>query len=296
MAKADFTERDLRSLRIFCTVAQARGFSAAENQLNMSKASISRHIREVEEKLGIRLCERGPRGFELTSAGRVALDVASAALRSLERIKPEIDAVRGLLSGTLAIGMTEHILTAQGCRIPEGLAELRRRAPNVQPEVTVMPFAQLNLALRERRVEVAIRGMYKRERTFNYQTLFVETHRVYATRDAARRKSGQPLSLIYREHPFVEDLLSKPGFVRGPDATGLEAIALLISTGNYAGLLPEHYAHLVNQRYPLKVLPHTPAYQNTLCAITEASRPISRNVELFLEIMGELAQPAPSPQ
>ncbi|MDE2289856.1 MAG: LysR family transcriptional regulator, partial [Burkholderiales bacterium] len=129
MPQSDFTERDLRSLRIFCTVAQARGFAAAENQLNMSKASISRHIREVEEKLGIRLCERGPRGFELTGAGRVALEVASAALRSLERIKPEIDAVRGLLSGTLEIGMTEHILTARDCRIPEALAELKRRAP-----------------------------------------------------------------------------------------------------------------------------------------------------------------------
>lgn len=288
MPQSDFTERDLRSLRIFCTVAQARGFAAAENQLNMSKASISRHIREVEEKLGIRLCERGPRGFELTGAGRVALEVASAALRSLERIKPEIDAVRGLLSGTLEIGMTEHILTARDCRIPEALAELKRRAPNVRPEVTVMPFAQLNLALRERRVEIAIRGMYKNERTFNYQTLFVETHRVYAAQGAAKRKSGKALPLIYREHPFVEEILARHGFERGPDASGLEAIALLISTGNYAGLLPEHYADLVTQRYPLQEVPGTPAYRNTLCAITEASRPISRNAELLLEIMGEL--------
>jgi LysR family transcriptional regulator, transcriptional activator for bauABCD operon len=60
VSRPDFTERDLRSLRIFCAVAQANGFAAAEKQLNMSKASISRHIREVEETLGARLCERGP--------------------------------------------------------------------------------------------------------------------------------------------------------------------------------------------------------------------------------------------
>ncbi|KAG1274734.1 hypothetical protein G6F64_015054 [Rhizopus arrhizus] len=54
VARPEFTERDLRSLRIFCAVAQANGFAAAEKQLNMSKASISRHVREVEETLGWR--------------------------------------------------------------------------------------------------------------------------------------------------------------------------------------------------------------------------------------------------
>ena len=55
MSRPDFDERGLRSLRIFCAVAQANGFAAAEKQLNMSKASISRHIREVEDTLGARL-------------------------------------------------------------------------------------------------------------------------------------------------------------------------------------------------------------------------------------------------
>lgn len=288
MSRPEFDERNLRSLRIFCSVAQARGFAAAEKQLNLSKASISRHIREVEEKLNVRLCERGPRGFELTRAGRVALEVATDALRSLDRIKPEIDAVEGLLSGTLAIGITEHIVTADTCRLPDALAELKRRAPAVDPEVQVMPFALLNQALRERRVEIVIRGAYKKERTFDYLPLFVETHRVYVRADAERRGPGKPLPLIYREHPFVEDLLEKPAFTKGPVARGLEAIALLLTSGDYAGLLPEHYANHVGQRYPLNIVEGSPAYRNTLCAITEASRPLSRNAELFLEILGVL--------
>ena len=57
MLKLDFDERDLRSLRVFCNAAQAGGFAAAEKQLLMSKASISRHIRQVEGRLGVRLCE-----------------------------------------------------------------------------------------------------------------------------------------------------------------------------------------------------------------------------------------------
>ncbi|MEX5923870.1 helix-turn-helix domain-containing protein [Providencia hangzhouensis] len=38
-----------KSLRVFTSVAEAGGFTIAEKKLNMSKASISRHIREIEE-------------------------------------------------------------------------------------------------------------------------------------------------------------------------------------------------------------------------------------------------------
>ncbi|MGJ7524939.1 MULTISPECIES: LysR family transcriptional regulator [unclassified Variovorax] len=284
MSRLDFNERDLRSLRIFCAVAEAGGFAAAEHRLNLSKASISRHVREVEERLGVRLCERGPGGFKLSSAGTVAVDLASKAIKSLELIRPEIDAVRGVLSGTLCIGMTEHVITHDHCRIPEALAALRRQASDVQPALTVMNFAQLNDALRERRVEVAVRGMYKKDRVFDYQKLFVEVHRVYVAKaDGPERKRSLPL--VYRPHPFVEQAIAEYGFERGPDAGGLEAIGVLIATGNYAGLLPEHYAKLVAKRHALELVPKGPAFQNTICAMTEASRPLTQRVKLFLEIL-----------
>ncbi|PTN52958.1 LysR family transcriptional regulator, partial [Achromobacter xylosoxidans] len=218
MSRPEFTERDLRSLRIFCAVAQANGFAAAEKQLHMSKASISRHVREVEETLGVRLCDRGPSGFELTQAGKVALELARDALKSLERIRPEIDAVRGVLSGTLSIGMVEHVITDADCHIPEALAAMRVEAPDVKVELTVMTFNELDQALRERRVQVAIRGMYRRESGFNYQRLFIERHQIFVARGSVRQ--ARDLPLVYRSHPFVHDALGVYGFARGPEATG----------------------------------------------------------------------------
>ncbi|VVQ12953.1 LysR family transcriptional regulator [Pseudomonas fluorescens] len=286
MNRFDLTERDLRSLRIFCAAAEAGGFAAAERRLNMTKASISRHIKEVEERLGVRLCERGPAGFKLSAAGRVALELTTNALNSLERIKPEIDAVRAVISGTVSIGTVEHMLADPNCRLAEALKELRRRAPNVQAEVAVMTFGNLNQALRERRVQVAIRGMYKKERAFHYQKLFVEDHRVYVAAHASGKDQHPPL--VYRPHPFVEEMLATQGFERGPEAAGLEAIAMLVESGGYAGLLPEHYVELIAPRFDLRALPDSPVFHNTICAITEASRPLSRSAELFLEILEEL--------
>src|ERR1700688_54871 len=211
MKKLDLTERDLRSLRVFCAAAQAGGFAAAERVLGMSKASISRHINDVEARLGLKLCERGPGGFQLTEGGEVALRVSLQALEALDRIKPEVDAVRGVLSGPLVLGMSEHVMTHGGCRIPKALCELQRIAPLVKPTLSVMTFSDLGAALVERRVQIAIRGNYQRMKAFRHYRLFVETHRVFycpATAAEIRSNHTRPLPLIYRPHPFVEDALA----------------------------------------------------------------------------------------
>lgn len=284
--RPDLSERDLRSLRIFCAVAQANGFAAAETQLNMSKASISRHIRDVEGALGARLCERGPSGFVLTHAGKVALDLARDALMSLERIRPEIDAVRGVLSGTLSIGMVEHIVSDEGCHLPEALAALKEHAPDVNVELRVMTFNELDLALRERRVQVAIRGMYRREAGFHYLPLFVERQQLYVAR--RRLRDASTLPLVYRSQPFVYEALNTLGMQRGPTASGLEAVAMLVLSGHYVGLLPQSYAASFAKRHALVKVPDGPLFENTISAITEISRPRTRALELFLELLQEL--------
>lgn len=284
------TERDLKSLRVFCAVAQAGGFSVAEQQLHMSKASISRHIREIEDKLGVQLCERGPAGFRLTVAGAVALDVSLNALRALDDIRPEIDAVRGILSGPLTIGMVEQVLTDPACALPEALVELNRLAPDVSPEILVLTHAQLNQALRERRVQIGIRGQYQEDKTFNYQPLFIEKHQIYVAA-CVDDETARGLPLVYRSQPFVEQALATGLFRRGPDAGGLEAVAVFVATGQYLGLLTEHFAQHVHTRYPLRALPGSPVFHNSICAITEAFRPMPASARLFLDILQRLRRP-----
>jgi DNA-binding transcriptional LysR family regulator len=285
--KIDFDERDLRALRVFCSVAQAGGFASAEKLLLMSKASISRHIREVEERLGVRLCQRGPAGFKLTPEGEVALKLASSALRSLESIRAEIDAVHGVRSGCLSIGIGEHTVSHSACRFPEALALLRQRAPEVRPELTVMSFPELNNALREHRVDIGIRGKYLEDPDFEYVELFPETHRVYVSK-RAKKPACDLLPLIYRPHPYVQKALATGKYKPGPDATGIEAIGVLVATGHYQGLLPVHYGDGLERRYGLRIQEGGPAFSHPICAVTNSARPLMRRSEVFLEILKEL--------
>jgi DNA-binding transcriptional LysR family regulator len=284
MGRTDFDERDLRSLRVFCSAAEAGGFSAAETKLGMSKTSISRHVREVEDRLGVTLCERGPGGFRLTPEGVVAITLASAAFRSLERIRPEIDAVHGVLTGRLVIGIGEHTLTHPHCRLPEALDILQTAAPKVEPQIVVMTFPELEAALLEGRADVVIRGKYRQDRGLTYLPLFTEVHQVYVSR-LVKAAAGKTLPFVSRKHPYVEELLATGQYKRGPEVFGLDAVAAMIATGRYRGLLPTHYGDLIGKRFRLRADVSGPQFHHTGCAVVASVQPASQRLSLFLDIL-----------
>lgn len=53
------TDMDLRLLRVFRSVVQCGGMAAAELELNIGISTISRHVKDLETRLGLVLCRRG---------------------------------------------------------------------------------------------------------------------------------------------------------------------------------------------------------------------------------------------
>ena len=69
-------DADLRLLRLFATIVEAGGFTAAQTQLNISQSRISGMMADLEARLGMRLCQRGRVGFRLTDKGRVVYEAS----------------------------------------------------------------------------------------------------------------------------------------------------------------------------------------------------------------------------
>lgn len=65
-------------LRIFLAVARSGSISGGANQLGVQHSTVSRRIRQLEQKLGVRLLERKKGGYQLTPAGA---EVEAAAIR-----------------------------------------------------------------------------------------------------------------------------------------------------------------------------------------------------------------------
>lgn len=276
-------EKYLKSLRVFCAAVEAGGFAAAEKNLNLSKASISRHIKDVEDALDAKLCSRGPSGFKLTAAGITALNQAQKALDAFAKIKPEVDNVKGTLSGNLNIGIVEKIFKEENFNLALALRKFKLKAPNVTPNLRVMTFSQLNQAIRDRSVDIAIRGRYEDDAFLNFYPLFYEYHKLYVHQDSMADHKNLPL--IYRTHPFIYELLTTHHYKKGPTASGLEAVTCLIETGQYIGMLPESYAEKILTITHIKEVPESPVFTNTICAIVEKYRPLSASIEAFLDLL-----------
>lgn len=78
---------DLTDLTAFVAIADARSFRAAASRLGVTPSALSHAMRQLEERLGMRLLHRTTRSVSVTDAGQ----------RLLERLRPAIDQIAGAL-------------------------------------------------------------------------------------------------------------------------------------------------------------------------------------------------------
>jgi DNA-binding transcriptional LysR family regulator len=77
-------------LDVFAHVVTAKGMSAAGRELNLSPAVISKRIRRLEERLGVRLLQRTTRQLALTEAGQGFYERVVSILSSMSSEKASI--------------------------------------------------------------------------------------------------------------------------------------------------------------------------------------------------------------
>jgi DNA-binding transcriptional LysR family regulator len=73
-----------RSMETFVRVARAGSFTIAANQLGLSRALVSRHVGDLEKRLGVRLLHRTTRSLNLTDEGRTYLAFCEKLFRDIE--------------------------------------------------------------------------------------------------------------------------------------------------------------------------------------------------------------------
>lgn len=138
-------------LRLFLAVARTGSISGAARQLDVQHSTVSRRMRQLEDKLGARLIERKKSGYELTPAGE---DVKQAA----NRIEREVLGVDGALLGkdTSLVGplrVTAINNMATAVFMPM-FARFSEAHPRVELHIAV---SNTDASLSQREADVAIR-------------------------------------------------------------------------------------------------------------------------------------------
>jgi len=144
---------ELRHLRVFLAVAEARNFTRAAERLHLAQQAVSKSVSQLERELGVELLRRTTREVRLTDAGRdLAADaraVVAAADAAFARARSH-----GLgLAGRLAIGATPAV----GPAVIERTARaLRVDVPELSVDVREVRPREISAALAERRVDVVL--------------------------------------------------------------------------------------------------------------------------------------------
>jgi DNA-binding transcriptional LysR family regulator len=95
---------DLRQLEYFIAIARHGGIRRAAEELSVSPGNLSDQIKSLENELGVRLFERGPRSLQLTVAGGAFLERVDQALIALRTGREEMLEFAHLERGQLIVG------------------------------------------------------------------------------------------------------------------------------------------------------------------------------------------------
>ncbi|PYR23898.1 MAG: hypothetical protein DMF98_17300 [Acidobacteria bacterium] len=142
-------------LRAFAAVARRRSFSAAARELRISQPAVSKHVAGIEQRLGVRLVERRPRGGQLTAAGAFLADYVLRAEALLAQAARSITEFRQPPTGALTIAASGVPATYL---LPEVAIAFQRAHPGVRVSIVSAPSAQTMEALRGHRAEFGVVG------------------------------------------------------------------------------------------------------------------------------------------
>ena len=123
---------DLIDLKLFCEVVDAGSITAGAERSALALAAASTRIRGMEATLGARLLERSRQGVTPTPAGRTLLMHARNLLRDAARMREDLSAYAGGLSGEVKLLANTNALTEF---LPEALGSFLAAHPQVSVDL-----------------------------------------------------------------------------------------------------------------------------------------------------------------
>jgi DNA-binding transcriptional LysR family regulator len=290
------SDMDIRLLRVFKSVVECGGMAAAELELNIATSTISRHIKDLEIRLGLTLCRRGRAGFALTPEGERIHAETLRLLASTDAFRASVDDIHQRMGGQFHLAVFDKTASNPQARIAAAVALFRERAPEVALNLHVGTLGRIERGVMDGPFQLGIIPEHRRSDSLAYDELFGETMLLYCGAAHPLFAAGhEPLTWdSLREHDFAGLGYHSPNMEithrerLRRDATGFdqESVATLILSGRFLGFLPDHYAEgFVRAGQMRPVQPALFRYACRFSSITRRSPAPSRVTQLFRDCL-----------
>lgn len=155
---------ETEDLRIFASIVRTSSISRAATELKVPRATVSRKLALLEERLGVRLLRRTTRSMQLTEAGRAFHRAAESALEAVRLAEVSVAPRGATPSGDVFVSIPPMV----GGGLPDVLSDFAREHPSIRLHVDV---SNRSVDLARERFDVAIRATGKLDAGLTARTL-----------------------------------------------------------------------------------------------------------------------------
>lgn len=242
------TEYDLRLLRIFKAVVENGGFSAAENELGITRSTISVHMSSLESRMKLKLCLRGRGGFSLTEDGQAVYYGAISLFDSLNDFSLLVSSLNSELSGELVILCADQLDVAKQQKLAQVIQTVHDKYPDLHLVLDGDSIHNIEKLLLKDKAHIGLFPSYQETEGLCYDTIYSEPiylccskqHEFFSQVDTAI--SEESLASAPAIHPGIDidssgrEQLKKLNL--SAKAYQFDTRKAMVMSGRYIGYLP----------------------------------------------------------
>ena len=211
----DISAVTLERMRSFVRVAERGSLSAVARELRVGQSTITRHLRELEEAVGVPLLSRTTRRVTMTEEGGRYYAHCVQILRLVEQAGDEVQRTRGSPAGTIRISCTAALGVLHVSRV---IFAFQDRYPDIG----------VDLSLTDERINLVREGV---DIALRLGPLGDSSMKLRSLGQSQRMLVAAPAYLAARGRPVTPRDLSGHEGIRMSNITGSDTLALLGQNG-----------------------------------------------------------------
>ncbi len=182
---------DMRKLKYFAGVVEAKSISRAAESLHVAQPALSKSIQALEADFGTTLLHRSPQGITTTEAGSRLYDHCQVIFKQVDRARSDVRRAVGVPSGQVVVGMPHSLMTVVALPL---MQIMTRRYPELRLELRQDQSHLLAPALRSNKLDFAVMASPRSRSGLVCRELLVEELFFIAAKGENGRSNGGKIS------------------------------------------------------------------------------------------------------
>lgn len=287
-----------RHFQAFVAVARHLHFTRAAEEIRITQPSLSLLIRQLEERLNVKLVTRSTRQVTLTEMGRTFLPLAENAVNDIESAVRYMKDLSNLQAGKVTVAAFPSVAANQ---LPPILVEFHRNYPNVQVQVVDSIWGTVVEKVRAGTADFGVGSEPPEMENLAFEKIYDDEIMLLAAEDHPlasatslnwQEVAGEEIVLLSAEtgvRQSIDAALAGTGITLNPimEPALVQTAASLVAAGAGLGVILSSYLTAVRMEGLVAIPLKKPTIPRPVGIITRRNRQMTPAAEVMLKMVVE---------